>query len=182
MTKPYAFSASSRAAAITVDAARKVLPEWLLKHVLVAFHDESNLDSQHAAKGQQTPAERELQASLRTHTGDYPSTDTVVLGDFGRADGVTSWDKESSDIARAARPDLPRVELHRPVLDIDLPAVLIPSSTEGHFHLVIDKLIPWDSYLELLNVLADVGIIESGYVEACEDQGYSSVRLPWVKK
>ena len=33
---------------------------------------------------------------------------------------------------------------HYPVLDLDLPAVLVPSSTPGHSHLYIDLPIPDD--------------------------------------
>lgn len=50
--------------------------------------------------------------------------------------------------------------LHRPVLDIDLPVKVVPSTTEGHFHLYIDKEMPWSDYVELLEVMAKVGILE----------------------
>lgn len=72
--------------------------------------------------------------------------------------------------------------LHAPVLDLDVPAFLVPSSTPGHSHLVIDVPMTWDDYDQLLNILADVGIIEEGYYRASDRRGYSSIRLPWVKK
>lgn len=68
------------------------------------------------------------------------------------------------------------------VLDIDLPAQLVPSSTPGHFHLYIDKEVPTDKYMRLLEVLAEVGIIEEGYKEASIARGFTAVRLPWIKK
>lgn len=71
---------------------------------------------------------------------------------------------------------------HRPVLDIDIPAALIPSSTPGHSHLYIDKPLTWDQYENLLWALVDCGIIESGYASASVARGYTSARLPWVKK
>lgn len=71
---------------------------------------------------------------------------------------------------------------HKVVLDIDLPAKLIPSSTEGHFHLMIDKEMDWEDYQRLLWVLADVGIIEEGYASSSDERGYTAVRLPWVRK
>jgi hypothetical protein len=71
---------------------------------------------------------------------------------------------------------------HKVVLDIDLPAKLIPSSTEGHFHLYIDKEIPWDVYVRLLTALASAGIIEQGYLSASLERGLTAVRLPWVRK
>jgi len=71
---------------------------------------------------------------------------------------------------------------HRPLLDIDFPAAVIPSSTEGHCHLYIDKELEWKDYKKLLNVLADLGIIEHGYRGASLARGYSALRLPWIKK
>lgn len=72
--------------------------------------------------------------------------------------------------------------LHKPVIDIDLPAKVIPSSTEGHGHLFIDKEMSWDDYLILLRALVAVGIVEPGYLKASERRGHTAVRLPWVKK
>lgn len=72
--------------------------------------------------------------------------------------------------------------LHRPVLDIDFPAALIPSSTPGHHHLYIDKPMTLKQYENLIWALVDAGIIESGYASASTERGYTSVRLPWVKK
>ncbi|MEO2133362.1 hypothetical protein [Microbacterium sp.] len=72
--------------------------------------------------------------------------------------------------------------LHKVVLDIDIPAKLVPSSTPGHSHLYIDKAMPWGDYFELLSVLADVGLIERGYFDASIARGHTAARLPWVKK
>lgn len=73
-------------------------------------------------------------------------------------------------------------DTHKVILDIDLPAKLIPSSTPGHFHLYIDKAVPWEDYLDVLRALAKAGIIEQGYLGASEQRGYTSARLPWIKK
>lgn len=72
--------------------------------------------------------------------------------------------------------------VHKPVLDIDVPVMLIPSSTEGHSHLYIDKSVSWDAYCKLLDALVECGIVERGYVQAAKNRGFTSVRLPWVKK
>ena len=74
------------------------------------------------------------------------------------------------------------VEYHRPVLDIDFPAELIPSSTPGHYHLYLDKEIPKASYMQLLRDLARAGIIQSGFADSAIERGASSARLPWIKK
>jgi hypothetical protein len=72
--------------------------------------------------------------------------------------------------------------MHRPLLDIDFPAVVIPSSTPGHGHLYIDKELTWKEYTKLLNLFADLGIIEHGYRGASLARGYTALRLPWIKK
>ena len=76
----------------------------------------------------------------------------------------------------------PDAKWHKPVLDIDLPVMVLPSSTPGHHHLFIDAEITWDEYVELLELLARLNIIEHGYVFASKERGYTAVRLPWIKK
>lgn len=71
---------------------------------------------------------------------------------------------------------------HMVVLDIDIPAALIPSSTPGHSHLYIKSAMPWDVYTRLLDALADAGILETGYVAASKKRGFTGVRVPWVTK
>ena len=72
--------------------------------------------------------------------------------------------------------------VHRPVIDLDIPAFLIPSSTPDHSHLYLNTSLTWEDYKKLLNVLAEVGIIEEGYAQASIARGYTAVRLPWVRK
>lgn len=98
---------------------------------------------------------------------DYES-EHVRTEDIAGADIVLSFDKETGQ--------------HRPVLDIDFPLHTVPSSTPGHFHLYLDKPMPWAKYKRLINALADAGIIEDGYASVSLDRKYTSVRLPWVKK
>ena len=71
---------------------------------------------------------------------------------------------------------------HYPVLDLDIPAYLVPSSTPGHSHLYLDVELLDADYWALCDVLATYGILEPGYVSACKERGYTSVRLPWVRK
>jgi len=71
---------------------------------------------------------------------------------------------------------------HKVVIDLDLPAKLIPSTTEGHFHLYIDKAMEEGEYMNLLQALENAGIIEPGYMRAAERRRYTAVRLPWVPK
>lgn len=71
---------------------------------------------------------------------------------------------------------------HRPVLDIDFPAALVPSTTPGHFHLYLDKVLTWEKYEKLLRVLAEVGIIEQGYANVSIERRHTAVRVPWIRK
>jgi hypothetical protein len=71
---------------------------------------------------------------------------------------------------------------HRPVLDIDIPARLVPSSTEGHTHLYFDVPMSWKKYSTLLVVLQDAGILQPGYVQAALRREATFVRPPHVKK
>lgn len=59
---------------------------------------------------------------------------------------------------------------------------LIPSTTLGHHHLILDVDLPWKQYFKLLELLGACGIIERGYVKASIRRGYSAIRPPWIKK
>lgn len=72
--------------------------------------------------------------------------------------------------------------LHRPILDIDFPVHIEESSTPGHFHLYLDKPMPWPRYRRLLLALASAGVIEENYANVSDARGYTSVRLPWIRK
>lgn len=101
-------------------------------------------------------------------------------------------DYECNDRNRYATTDLDKAhvttsmvagsEMHKVVLDIDMPAVLLESSTPGHHHLYIDHEMTWKNYKRLLNVMAEVGLLEPGYVGASETRKHTALRLPWVRK
>lgn len=88
----------------------------------------------------------------------------------------------TSEVADRENRWLPVKNLHKPVLDIDLPVIVLPSSTEGHHHLYIDKVLTWDQYVELLDVLVKVGIVQEGFRNASVAREHTAVRLPWIKK
>jgi hypothetical protein len=71
---------------------------------------------------------------------------------------------------------------HTIMLDIDVPATLVPSTTPGHSHLYIDVPVEWDKYQALLDALVVAGVLEPGYVSAAKGRGCTALRLPWVKK
>lgn len=108
--------------------------------------------------------------------GDYDSQEDerLVTGKVDHANLLTS------ELDTSAFPGMPA--MHRPVLDIDWDVTLLPSTTTGHHHLLINRAITWDQYRALLTALATAGIIEEGFAGASQARGYSAVRLPWVKK
>lgn len=71
---------------------------------------------------------------------------------------------------------------HIPVLDIDFDAAMVKSSTEGHFHLYLNREMPWETYLKLLEALTAAGIIQAGFLAGAKERRYSSVRLPHIDK
>lgn len=71
---------------------------------------------------------------------------------------------------------------HRPVLDIDLPCSVVPSSTWGHFHLYIEHPMEQEAYLKLVDALAEAGLVQKFYAMAARVRGQTFVRPPWVKK
>lgn len=80
------------------------------------------------------------------------------------------------------RADLVTSELtdgrHAPALDLDVPAYLVPSRTEGHHHLYIEVPCSWKQYRKLLKALRDCGIIEPGYYRASVKAGRTHLRKP----
>ena len=71
---------------------------------------------------------------------------------------------------------------HAPVLDVDLPCFVVPSSTPGRFHLYLDLAMPWELYADLIKALAAAGIVSPGYAHYSIERERSVVRMPWVAK
>lgn len=110
---------------------------------------------------------------------------------------VTTWDEDSNvtyskeerepatsiadaNVSTSIREDAQ--DSHALLLDLDVPAWLVPSSTKGHSHLYVDVKIPTSTYYTLLDALADAGVIQRGYANSSKRRGGTSLRLPWVKK
>lgn len=87
----------------------------------------------------------------------------------------------SSDGHRVRSPS-DGIDWHKPVLDLDMDVMVLPSSTRGHHHLYIDKPMPWRDYSLLLKILAHVGILQNGYMFASESRAESFLRTPWTTK
>lgn len=116
--------------------------------------------------------------------------DVKWYDEYGAEEGIsrtiaTPEDAEvvSSEVVKCEYGGIALVDtLHSPVLDIDIPAYLVDSTTPGHSHLYFDHLMTWRQYKRLLKALGRAGILEPGYVKASIKRGHTSVRAPWVKK
>lgn len=84
----------------------------------------------------------------------------------------------------AWEPTVHRTENGHGFVDIftDRDFAIIPSSTPGHHHLIIDVVNTWQAYSNLLSNLAQCGIIENGYEKASKKRGFTAIRMPWIKK
>ena len=72
---------------------------------------------------------------------------------------------------------------HKPILDLDFPLRLEPSTTEGHYHLYLDgPEISWWRYAALLTGLYLAGVIEMGFFVWSLRRKGTWVRKPGVKK
>jgi hypothetical protein len=59
---------------------------------------------------------------------------------------------------------------------------LVPSSTEGHFHLYGDHAFTWVEYSALLNAMVGAGIVGRGYNTASQERGFTALRRPGFPK
>ena len=76
-----------------------------------------------------------------------------------------------------------RKPYHMIMFDVDIPMVVIPSSTPGHNHVYFPNThVSKDTLFNVLDALASAGIVERGYAEASKARGFSALRLPWVRK
>ena len=72
--------------------------------------------------------------------------------------------------------------VHIPLIDLDMECALIESSTHGHNHLYINKSMPFEDLIKLLEVMVEVGLVQKGFLEGSRQRGAASLRLPHVKK
>ena len=107
-------------------------------------------------------------------TEGYEDTDRIEMPfDLGNAVGSSRTPGKDGDAAR-----------HAVFLDIDNGVALriIPSSTEGHFHIVMDTRARWSEFCLLLELLANMGVIERGYANMMIERGQAFLRMPGQKK
>ena len=101
--------------------------------------------------------------------------DSPPLVNLRDANIVTSEYDEGDDYPGAIRQ-------HMPVLDVDIPVQLVPSTNVGHYHLYFGIAVAEEKYWAMLDAMTDAGVVQAAWVDASKNRGYSAVRLPWIKK
>jgi hypothetical protein len=84
--------------------------------------------------------------------------------------------------SRLSGPDGCGDDYHVIALDLDFPAVLLPSTTADHHHLIVDHQLSHEQWEKFITVCAEVGLIEQGYADASLARGRTFLRMPWVRK
>jgi hypothetical protein len=66
--------------------------------------------------------------------------------------------------------------IHYPMFDIDAPAALVPSSTEGHFHLYLSTPTTWRRYKKAMKAMAKAGMIDYEWWELAKRRKQAVLR------
>lgn len=114
-----------------------------------------------------------------------PGRSTLTIARMARLDRYTSLLGTLRECGIGGYPDAaPAQEGDQVVivLGLDVPCRLLPSTTEGHFHLYIGKAIPWYEFECLLRVMVHCGLVEDGYYQAARRRCATFVRMPGVSK
>jgi len=107
---------------------------------------------------------------------------------WGQGSSTPDWTDTREETTNLDEADVITSEIankkgwHTIAIDLDVPAKLVPSSTDGHSHLYIDVPLSWTEYERLLRLLSSIGVIEPGYFRVSKRFKRTSLRLPWVSK
>lgn len=72
---------------------------------------------------------------------------------------------------------------YRLLLDLDHRAVLLPSSSKDHSHLIVDVELTKHAHDKVMLALSDAGIVQRGFaLGGADHESGTTLRLPWVKK
>jgi hypothetical protein len=62
------------------------------------------------------------------------------------------------------------------IFQLIVPAKLVPSSTEGHFHLYLETEMDWPDYLRLMRAMVEAGLLEKEWVDMNERRKMAMLR------
>lgn len=102
--------------------------------------------------------------------------------DYDTGGDALREDVESLTEASVVNSKNKHLRCHAVLLDLDVPAWLIPSSSPGHSHLYASVACSEEDYFTFLDAAAKIGLIEEGYASVSKVRGQTSLRLPWVLK
>ena len=128
-----------------------------------------------------TTAEELIRTMLTPYRVEWDNQE-AYLADLER---TKTQHMDEADVVSSELHGFPNgVSMHAIALDIDYPVFVVPSSTEGHWHLYIHKPggIPHQGYMALVALLGHLGVIEPGYATASLRRGHTDLRPPWVRK
>ena len=161
--------------------------------MVVAAHDHVHLETGVCIKDREGECpvgieQRRVEREKQSYALPIPGLTTRKVHNWGDSSAQGSIEEIRPTVSDPRWADLITSEVfgqegtHKIVLDIDFPVVAVPSSTEGHSHLYIDRPISWKNYLKLIRAMVKAGLVEPGYLGASEQRGFTGVRPPWVKK
>lgn len=125
----------------------------------------------HIPVGLQKLFEKLIPLNINFEKDGYEEDSREKIKDLNKANAVSSL-----------RTDGYYGETHAIILDLDVPAYLVPSSKPGHSHLYIDVKITKHQLKNLLHTLTNCGVIEEGFRNVSLARGHTSLRLPWINK
>jgi hypothetical protein len=67
---------------------------------------------------------------------------------------------------------------HGPAIDLDFPCRLIPSRSQGHFHLYLERPVAWEKYLDILKTLHAAELINGGFYKLALKYKQTFLRFP----
>jgi hypothetical protein len=111
----------------------------------------------------------------------YPA-EAVTVDDYSDAKRLDSPESETLMAAGLLSSQVAGTDRHIVCIDVDHPLLALPSSTPGHWHLLIDVEMEWGVYEKLLLALAKARVIEPGYYTAAVHRHATFVRTPWTLK
>jgi hypothetical protein len=164
--------------AIVDEVARDLIAEWERVEGPVTPSYVANFADMAKAMVERFAPEPEL--PLFVATNQLVKCENLDSAEYHR-ENINS-DTEDLDAANLISSQVTGTTRHRPILDLDFPAALIPSSTEGHFHLYLDKELTHDQMDRLVTTLWELGIIADGNLNQWQRSKRLFLRLPWVRK
>jgi len=83
-------------------------------------------------------------------------------------------DPDDSDLFSSRTTD----RMHFPLFDFDFPVAVIPSRTDGHFHVILQKKVTETQYRIILDAFVEAGLCQRPWADRLDTYGAIFLRLP----